>query len=516
MFTDGRPPAAAPYTAPIHDPRASRLARRRTPPRTFGHQGSTLKSQRPVPPLCLRSRASSGAARPAPSTAARPRPISPRAVLAAPSTGAARHCPTSRSDRTNEVRIRRAARAATRRIDLRRRARPGPCRPWQDMSTSRLLLPGLAQEPSASASPDNELRRGSPRIASAGSGDRGRLAKTLLGRSSPHYGLGVRSILARAGETRSEHRGAWHYRDPSPRVRGKRFEKAWEADLVGSIDPRVRGETVRAALCPARNQGPSPRVRRETPRPASAQAGLPAAKPEHQRARIPGRRSIRPRGKLWAVSGPKRRGASAIPAGTCGGNDPLDTPRRRRKCTSIPARAGETRATRRSRCRTTVHPRACGGNASEVIPPPNVTGPSPRVRGKLDTPKFRGLIPRSIPARAAGNHRAATQAQADQGPSPPTCGGNWWKSWVDPGGWGPSSANVRGKRAQQAGPATARVRRSKLVIQEPPIMVGGSWRPSPRVRRETWRRCVSGIVSLQVHPRACARETSLHRIDCAT
>ena len=67
---------------------------------------------------------------------------------------------------------------------------------------------------------------------------------------------------------------------------------------------------------------------------------------------------------------------------------------------SIPARAGETPWASALTANRGVHPRACGGNAREMNEKVLAEGPSPRVRGKLETIEQRGLRLRSIPARA--------------------------------------------------------------------------------------------------------------------
>ena len=67
---------------------------------------------------------------------------------------------------------------------------------------------------------------------------------------------------------------------------------------------------------------------------------------------------------------------------------------------SIPAWAGETRGSRRSRCARGVYPRVGGGNLTRAITRTNEQGLSPRGRGKPSSPSRHSYSCGSIPAWA--------------------------------------------------------------------------------------------------------------------
>ena len=67
---------------------------------------------------------------------------------------------------------------------------------------------------------------------------------------------------------------------------------------------------------------------------------------------------------------------------------------------SIPARAGEPRPDDSGGLTHGVYPRACGGTASQFLPPSSHCGLSPRVRGNLTVGTAGTISRRSIPARA--------------------------------------------------------------------------------------------------------------------
>ena len=66
----------------------------------------------------------------------------------------------------------------------------------------------------------------------------------------------------------------------------------------------------------------------------------------------------------------------------------------------IPARAGQTPCSCAAISRSPDHPRACGANPAPAIQPRELTGSSPRVRGKLSTGAYSHVGSRIIPARA--------------------------------------------------------------------------------------------------------------------
>ena len=209
---------------------------------------------------------------------------------------------------------------------------------------------------------------------------------------------------------------------PSPRLRGKLIRPPEPVLADGSIPapagettpgrwrlssrrvhPRACGGNLTERVSVHRVPGPSPRLRgKHRPRnPGIAGKGsIPAPAGETQQpGPPPPRTSVHPR--------------------ACGGNPPVTardmmpagpSPRLRGKPAqwvaivgagrSIPAPAGETLPTL---CRVesaTVHPRACGGDGAPLCAVTLDAGPSPRLRGKLGRRWSRSAKPGSIPAPA--------------------------------------------------------------------------------------------------------------------
>ena len=90
---------------------------------------------------------------------------------------------------------------------------------------------------------------------------------------------------------------------------------------------------------------------------------------------------------------------------------------------SIPAHAGETHGGSVNLTLPWVHPRACGGNPSiDTHPDPGV-GPSPRMRGKPSSSGCHPSPPGSIPAHA-GETPPHFRSRARSPVHPRACGGN--------------------------------------------------------------------------------------------
>ena len=295
----------------------------------------------------------------------------------------------------------------------------------------------------------------------------------------------------------------WPSMGPSPRVRGKRRPRAGE-ELVERSIPARAGETlertdeqlgrpVHPRACGGNpgetfddglKGGPSPRVR---------------GKPDERWQEFSGRRSIPARaGETRA--GVTREALNKVHPRACGGNDLQyllkrhpegPSPRVRGKrgggvlytpdLRSIPARAGETWRGRALHPRSTVHPRACGGNVEGACSTPPIYGPSPRVRGKRPHDLHVRPEDGSIPARA-GETAAIVPTRAGVKVHPRACGGNCLRHRSTSHMRGPSP-RVRGKRT--------RARRTIPRGGSIPARAGETARRAGRMRRPS------------VHPRAC-------------
>ena len=173
-------------------------------------------------------------------------------------------------------------------------------------------------------------------------------------------------------------------RGPSPLVRGKRYCR------------RVRNPENRSIPARAGETGPAPRTARH--------------------------RRVHPRsceGNMRLIcSGSRGGGPSPLVRGKR-----AHTTAQGLNHGSIPARAGETTGETSCPFVPQVHPRSCGGNGTKKPNPGSKTGPSPLVRGKLNTLELPDTNLRSIPARAG--ETAWSQLAASGGKvHPRSCGGN--------------------------------------------------------------------------------------------
>ncbi len=148
---------------------------------------------------------------------------------------------------------------------------------------------------------------------------------------------------------------------------------------------------------------------------------------------------------------------------------------------SIPAPAGETTHSCCSTRMAAVHPRACGGNQLIVEIVRTLTGPSPRLRGKLSLADTGGPGDGSIPA-PAGETSTIWCSGTTTRVHPRACGGNR-AGWTVARGHSGPSPRLRGKRPLHG---RARLREGSI-----PAPAGETRRPEAR-QTET-----------QVHPRAC-------------
>ena len=290
---------------------------------------------------------------------------------------------------------------------------------------------------------------------------------------------------------------------PSPRLRGKRRQPEATADRRRSI-PAPAGETMPSARRP-----PSPRVH---PR-ACGGNNLPSVGGDLLGGPSPRLRGKRPAGRFGAPArrsipapagetpaGPPWPPASGVHPRACGGNDsrrtcriiargpsprlrgkPSERNRKRFLARSIPAPAGETRASRVPNPKARVHPRACGGNATRQAPKIVGQGPSPRLRGKLRAAHGVRSASGSIPA-PAGETAGLILGRCHAEVHPRACGGNALLLRQRIEGIGPSP-RLRGKRRTTRG------------------MPFGRW-SIPAPAGET-SRLAQSLAQTGVHPRAC-------------
>ena len=94
-----------------------------------------------------------------------------------------------------------------------------------------------------------------------------------------------------------------------------------------------------------------------------------------------------------------------------------------RACRIIPARAGQTPAASVSNSTSADHPRACGANSGTITQTADLSGSSPRVRGKLSPATRLQTCGRIIPARAGQTRRRPSRSAADSD-HPRACGAN--------------------------------------------------------------------------------------------
>ena len=309
------------------------------------------------------------------------------------------------------------------------------------------------------------------------------------------------------GESLRDPRRARRGRGPSPRVRGIRGGEAVSgtrrrsiparagnpramsaAARVARVHPRACGESFSERAVRVAARGPSPRVRGIRSSPCS---------PAMHRGSIPARAGNPipfPAAAAAAGVHPRACGESSV-GGRCGVGGGGPSPRvrgilahptpRLERCGSIPARAGNPRASPAPPPRSTVHPRACG-ESSSCTPSLNAfSGPSPRVRGIRLPEAGHGRRAGSIPARA-GNPIASGGGGSAGGVHPRACGESPDRWTVSVGGEGPSP-RVRGIRPPGRSP---RRRRGSIPAR------AGNPRPAPF--RAPGRR---------VHPRACGESS---------
>ena len=210
---------------------------------------------------------------------------------------------------------------------------------------------------------------------------------------------------------------------PSPRVRGTRGLRRQHQGRKRSI-PACAGNTNECELCDRLSVGPSPRVRgthdpdrRHEP----ALRSIPACAGNTSRSSTGGpRQSVHPRvcGEHMqeryphdAVTGPSPR--------VRGTHRPRQTHLRGDR--SIPACAGNTRASTTATRSPTVHPRVCGEHTAPCRMSGGIVGPSPRVRGTLDRAALDTGVVRSIPA-CAGNTRLSPGSGHAPSVHPRVCG----------------------------------------------------------------------------------------------
>ncbi|EFW09829.1 hypothetical protein HMPREF9005_1188 [Actinomyces sp. oral taxon 178 str. F0338] len=120
----------------------------------------------------------------------------------------------------------------------------------------------------------------------------------------------------------------------------------------------------------------------------------------------------------------------------------------------IPARAGKTASTARTRACSPAHPRACGENWKDLADAAQKQGSSPRVRGKRQVAEGRTPSHGLIPARA-GKTRGRRSAPPGPSAHPRACGENFLATTHGSKAGG-SSPRVRGKLGVLGGEAEER------------------------------------------------------------
>ena len=147
----------------------------------------------------------------------------------------------------------------------------------------------------------------------------------------------------------------------------------------------------------------------------------------------------------------------------------------------IPAHAGQTETRRRRPRHTADHPRACGANLVEHAGLAHLVGSSPRMRGKLSSEAAARRADRIIPAHAGQTSRSASGATGTTD-HPRACGANGY-------GWR-WAALLSGSSPRMRGKLRVGVRR------------GAGTRIIPAHAGQTWRRMFPNA-STPDHPRAC-------------
>ena len=115
----------------------------------------------------------------------------------------------------------------------------------------------------------------------------------------------------------------------------------------------------------------------------------------------------------------------------------------------IPAHAGQTGTIDGERRHSSDHPRACGANATSVMPRSMMAGSSPRMRGKPGAVAGLVVPQRIIPAHA-GQTPGSRPKVAWRPDHPRACGANITRLYLAPYAYG-SSPRMRGKPADDSG-----------------------------------------------------------------
>ncbi len=277
---------------------------------------------------------------------------------------------------------------------------------------------------------------------------------------------GVRFIPARAGNTPRRRASSLFLRGSSPRVRGtrtgpgrrplpSRFIPARAGNTpqgpvptsTGPVHPRACGEHDSSSSSLGVASGSSPRVRGTRPMAAAglrAQRFIPARAGNTSSAAAGiVRRAVHPRacgehrgGAGQGLGGP---GSSPRVRGTRHQRHGERDPHR-----FIPARAGNTQASRKTEHPLPVHPRACGEHSTGRFATRNGLGSSPRVRGTRREDPLPRPGRRFIPARA-GNTGCCGPRRTVSTVHPRACGEHEEVAVLMPNEAG-SSPRVRGTR----------------------------------------------------------------------
>ena len=205
------------------------------------------------------------------------------------------------------------------------------------------------------------------------------------------------------GELGHAHRQRPHIAGSSPRVRGTRRDRL-AGDGRVQVHPRVCGELLSRCWMASRMPGSSPRVRGTLAcqhRQTLASRFIPACAGNSRACRrSKPRTTVHPRvcGELLDTQLPVADAWRFIPA--CAGNS---------------ARSGRTR------CGTPVHPRVCGELSIARITSSRAAGSSPRVRGTQRSQAAGQARRRFIPA-CAGNSPVLAHARSSLSVHPRVCG----------------------------------------------------------------------------------------------
>ncbi len=176
----------------------------------------------------------------------------------------------------------------------------------------------------------------------------------------------------------------------------------------------------------------------------------------------------------------------------------------------IPAHAGQTGTIDGERRHSSDHPRACGANATSVMPRSMMAGSSPRMRGKRVQQGHRQSRRRIIPAHA-GQTTPAPHRPPAISDHPRACGANPWRKLSAKPQCG-SSPRMRGKRRPQQNPAEfVRIipAHAGQTIYVKNTVFGGSDHPRACGANNVWD---GGARRRTDHPRACGANTFLSTV----